>query len=199
MQLAVTACRCPTRPQSCSVSEVLAGRNASQGLQFGRKRSLNSSFSSFHVAALLCFGFEFEAGEDPSSSALQFSCGCSPKPPVQELAGGWWPRPGLQDKADMAQACVTPTLLVSAGCFLCSHTAVGTTHVSGGGSWPSWASPSAWRGWHGHRELQAPFLWGKEAVSELRLCISKVQVACIWPRRVSEPRFWALEAGGSNV
>lgn len=125
MQLAVTACRCPTRPQSCSVSEVLAGRNASQGLQFGRKRSLNSSFSSFHIAALLCFGFEFEAGEDPSSSALQFSCGCSPKPPVQELAGGWWPRPGLQDKADMAQACVTPTLLVSAGCFLCSHTAWG--------------------------------------------------------------------------
>lgn len=49
------------------------------------------------------------------------------------------------------------------------------------------------------RELQAPFLRGKEAVSELRLCISKVQVACIWLRRVSEPRSWALEAGGSNV
>lgn len=118
---------------------------------------------------------------------------------IQEVAGCWWPHPGLQDKADVAQACVTPTLLVSACCFLCSHSTVGTMHMSGGGSWLSWASPSAWRGWHGHRELQAPFLWGKEAVSELRLCISKVQVTCVWPRRVSELCSWALEAGGSNV
>lgn len=45
-------------------------------------------------------------------------------------------------------------------------------------------------GWHSCRELSAPFLSGKEAVSSLRHS-SRVQVKYFWPRRI----FRALLSG----
>lgn len=75
MQLAVTACHCCRAAALARCWQALILPKDFNG----RKPSLNSSFSSFHVAALLCFRFEFEAGEDPSPSALRCSCGGSPK------------------------------------------------------------------------------------------------------------------------